>query len=474
MMPTPTSLRSRLARIVAFVSALAVIVCATFIALMVINDHAALGIKSAMDRVRNAEEAELTLLLDATSQDVVVQTRLEDELRRKVVAARRHAGLDLEPGLIEDAERRVTEYLATPRADRSGRHVAAYEALQALVLANLEHADRTKHRIDQWDRRGKVLAILVMGLLFTITAWFAWWVKHRAFKTAFVLADAMRRYTHGDQQTHDQEASYEELDLVRSRFNELVHASSIQRAGQLAFLGGIAHDLRGPLGALKLALPVMFLREPSKVSKVSEIARRQLCALERMIEDFLDTARLDSGELGLRIADENMCEVIDDIVEQYAVQAPHHRIVVTHPPEAMIVPCDRVRIEQVLSNLMNNAVKYSPDGGVVRVSLGTIGTAAMIVISDTGIGISDDDQLKLFEPFNRVGTMKHRIAGVGLGLFVVRRILRAHGGSIVVASRVGKGTTFTIQLPGSSTEPQVNGDSPPARESPRAIGTLSG
>jgi signal transduction histidine kinase len=113
----------------------------------------------------------------------------------------------------------------------------------------------------------------------------------------------------------------------------------------------------------------------------------------------------------------------------------------------LLVSCDALRIEQVLTNLVSNAIKYSPRGGRVEVTLEQPGTEAILNVVDQGVGIPSDDQAHIFEPFRRSGASRELVPGAGLGLFVARRIVEAHGGRIEVESRPGAGSTFRVHLP---------------------------
>jgi signal transduction histidine kinase len=117
------------------------------------------------------------------------------------------------------------------------------------------------------------------------------------------------------------------------------------------------------------------------------------------------------------------------------------------PNAPIFLHCDHIRIEQVLNNLIGNAIKYSPGGGNIGLSLAQAGDEAMFEVSDEGMGIPREEIPYVFEPFRRSRTDREDIPGVGLGLSVTQRIVRAHGGRIHVESQIGKGTTFRVYLP---------------------------
>jgi signal transduction histidine kinase len=124
-----------------------------------------------------------------------------------------------------------------------------------------------------------------------------------------------------------------------------------------------------------------------------------------------------------------------------------HRLVMDLPAQPVVLRCDPVRIEQVLTNLLNNAIKYSPQGGTVRVTVTRERDTAVMAVSDQGIGMSNAEREHVFELFRRSDAAKATSPGVGLGLFVASRIVEAHGGHIAVTSAVGKGSTFTVRIP---------------------------
>jgi signal transduction histidine kinase len=120
---------------------------------------------------------------------------------------------------------------------------------------------------------------------------------------------------------------------------------------------------------------------------------------------------------------------------------------VVAPDEPLRLTCDPTRLEQVLNNLVSNAIKYSPRGGAVWISISLLGASVHLSVADEGMGIMPEDVDHVFDPFRRTGASKEAIAGVGLGLFVARRIVEAHGGQLSVVSTPGHGSTFTVDIP---------------------------
>jgi signal transduction histidine kinase len=431
------------------ISAVALVACAALVVWITMMHRSTVTIVAAMERLRVVEESEISLLRHATTPNEFVRQQLEEQLTRQIAEARRVAVTDDEEALVEQVEATVRAYLTAPAAEAVARRAAAYHALDNLVAANMRHAQIAKDRTDRWNEVGDLVAISVAGLLLVLTGGFLLWLKRRALQPVFSLAEVMQRFGRGDRDVRAETLGYEELDLMSERFNEMASALAAQREGQIAFLGGVAHDLRGPLSAMAMALEMLRGARDAdpRAKRAFEIADRAVPRLERMIGDFLDTAKIDAGELELRWQVDDVTRIIRDVVEPLQASSPNHQVALELPAEPVPVRCDPVRLEQVVSNLVSNAIKYSPQGGTIRVSLSVTEHALVLAIADAGLGIAVEDQARLFEPFQRVGDRQRTIAGVGLGLFIVRRIVEAHGGRIELTSKPGRGTTFTVSIP---------------------------
>jgi signal transduction histidine kinase len=261
----------------------------------------------------------------------------------------------------------------------------------------------------------------------------------------------MRRFGGGDLDARAEVRGPRELREMSARFNEMAQALADQRKSQLAFLGGVAHDMRNPLHVLKLALatvpPGRPLPSEPRLRTLFERLSRHIGRLERMSNDFVDMAKIESGKLELRLEDQDARALVQEVVELFEGTAPEHELRVILPGEAVPVRCDPLRLEQVLTNLVSNAIKYSPGGGRIELGVERVDGEAVIRVTDHGVGIAASDQSRLFEPFRRAGLSQGTVPGAGLGLAVVRRIVDAHGGHIDVDSQPGRGSTFSVHLP---------------------------
>jgi signal transduction histidine kinase len=220
---------------------------------------------------------------------------------------------------------------------------------------------------------------------------------------------------------------------------------------QIAFLGGVAHDLRNPLAALRISLAVIAPDRPlppePTIRRMTELMDRQFDHLERMTGDFIDTARIEAGELELRAGPHDLAELVRHVVTLFQTAPWDERFQLAVPAEPVVVFCDGARIQQVVTNLVSNAMKYSAEASPIRVALEPDPDHVTLSVADRGIGISPDDIPTIFDPFRRGEASRRTTSGVGLGLFVARRIMRAHGGWIEVESAPGSGSTFRVVLP---------------------------
>lgn len=237
-----------------------------------------------------------------------------------------------------------------------------------------------------------------------------------------------------------------ERDMERL-LDELTHALRARDE----FLSIASHELKTPLLALKLRLEQLFLQtrrkagsEAESIASGLEVALRQTGRLSRLVDDLLDMSRIASGRLSLEREEVNLSDLVRDSVARLREVIERGGCSVSLNVQADVVGrWDRLRIEQVLANLITNAVKYG--GTPIEVSVEVDASMAMIVVRDHGPGILESDQQRIFEQFVRAAPKG--TGGLGLGLYITRQIVEAHGGAIRVESRPGAGATFFVTLP---------------------------
>ncbi len=224
-------------------------------------------------------------------------------------------------------------------------------------------------------------------------------------------------------------------------------------------LAAISHDLRTPLTSIR-ALAQLLQRRLTRGSEISpdELTERlgrieeQTVLMARMIDDLLDIARLEAGRpLELRREPCDLVALARQTVADVQRTTESHRLRVLAGEPEIIGELDSARLERVMLNLLTNAVKYSPDGGDVEVTIrredSPAGPVAVLAVRDSGIGIPAQDLPRIFERFYRASNVGEQLRGTGLGLAGVQQIVEQHGGEIGVVSESGVGSTFTVRLP---------------------------
>jgi PAS domain S-box-containing protein len=215
------------------------------------------------------------------------------------------------------------------------------------------------------------------------------------------------------------------------------------------FLATFAHELRTPLGAISAAAQLLHLTCAAGAgpSRPYDVIVRQVDHMSRLIADLLDVERVVSGKVRLNRQPVDIADAIQQIAATVTGVAPADRQI-TVTTEPVWVEWDPVRLQQVLTNLMTNAIKYTPSGGQIRVAVRAEGTDAVLTVEDTGFGISPALLPGIFDMFVQVDrTLGHAQAGLGIGLALVRRLVELHGGTVVASSDgEGCGSTFTLRL----------------------------
>jgi signal transduction histidine kinase len=215
---------------------------------------------------------------------------------------------------------------------------------------------------------------------------------------------------------------------------------------QRDFIALVTHELRNPLTAINAyALQMQHHGAYNESSLATIVAKAE--QLNRLIGDLADSSRLEADQLKLRRTPVDLIEVVRACTEQAQMASPSHRLRLESAEPSLQGFWDRGRLTQVFSNLLGNAIKYSPGGGEVLLTIEDLGSAARVRVRDQGVGIPPVALPRLFDRFYRVPAITGQVQGLGLGLHVTRALVDAHGGSIEVESLLGQGSVFSVTLP---------------------------
>ncbi len=290
---------------------------------------------------------------------------------------------------------------------------------------------------------------------------------------------------------HQRRLLSENRELLQrlERTNEELRISSIAEAeeknrelervssAKTQILSTVTHELKTPLTII-LGHVERMLGKQDRVGRLNEIQKTHLEKVHRnalqlrdLIDDILDVSTIESSSLTLNREQLDLREVIEAVAQsmQDLVSESGIRLALDLPSDLPAVTADRRRLSQVVSNLLSNACKYSPSGATTEIAARQVGGFLQIDVADSGVGMSQKDQSKLFTKFFRVdNSLTTEISGTGLGLFIVRHIVEAHGGRIWVASEEGKGSTISFNIPASDASVELEDLS--GGESSRALG----
>jgi signal transduction histidine kinase len=223
------------------------------------------------------------------------------------------------------------------------------------------------------------------------------------------------------------------------------------------FLAMLAHELRNPLAPMRNALEIMRLQKIDNplVQESAAILGRQVDHIVRMVDDLMDVARLERGKVMLQRSRVNLNRVVAAAVETCLPQAQHrgHRIALHFGAAELPMDADEVRLEQIVCNLVNNAVKFTAEPGEIRVETSVEGDTALVSVEDRGVGFEPQAAAELFAPFLQMNpTLARTAGGLGIGLTIVQRLAELHGGSVSASSAgPGLGARFVVRLPLAGT-----------------------
>lgn len=251
----------------------------------------------------------------------------------------------------------------------------------------------------------------------------------------------------------------QEVRQVAQAFNEMSQRVRSSQQSQRDFIANVSHELKTPLTSIQGFAQAILdgtVQRPEELNQAAGIIHQEAGRLHRLVVDLLALTRLESGTADLQREPVNLKLLLQSVVDKFALQARHGNVELSDEVQALpVISGDGDRLAQVFTNLVDNALKYTPAGGKIKLSAVYDTGKVIIRVADTGVGISSEDQQRIFERFYQVDKSRSGGTGrgVGLGLAISRQVVLAHHGNITLESEPGKGAIFQVTLPVGQDSP---------------------
>ena len=285
----------------------------------------------------------------------------------------------------------------------------------------------------------------------------------------FVAADSGRHYEEGDLALAEDLARRAAVAIENAK---LLRALKDSDRAKDVFLATLAHELRSPLAPIRHGVSLIQLSAGStgRIMEVAGIIERQLAQLTRLVEDLLDVSRINTGKIEMKKESTNLVTILNSAIETARpnIEAAQHRLSMVFSSDPTSLHADPVRLAQVFANLLNNAAKYTPPGGDIRVQVQSHDDRLEVRVRDSGIGIPQEMLGSVFKLFTQVThPAERRQGGLGIGLSLVEGLVKLHGGSVQAFSEgPGHGSEFVVTLPRAESAPQPQAPPPAVPETP--------
>ncbi len=307
--------------------------------------------------------------------------------------------------------------------------------------ASVQAASRVQDEVSHWaiDLSAGTAVLLFVGALDLI---------RRIIRPTLAITTAAESFGQGNFAAQAAALHDDELGALARTFNNMAHDIADREKDRLQFVAMVVHDLKNPVLAIDMATRLLGEAKTTTEQRCSYLTgiREEVARLRGIIRDLTDDIQVVNGRFSFRKTEVDLSTLVRGFAETQSKAFATHRIVV-QANEGCTIRGDADRIARVLTNLVSNAVKYSPPGTRISLRVERRSTQVVLTVSDEGPGIAPEDLAVLFQPFGR-GRSAHTLAeGTGMGLYVVKQIIEAHEGQIEVESEPGRGATFRITLP---------------------------
>ncbi len=294
-----------------------------------------------------------------------------------------------------------------------------------------------------------LISILVAILNYISSGWF--------IKPLSSLVETIYRITDGNLSERFKVKGNDEIAVLGTAVNKMTDKLEQEDSSRSEFVSNVSHELKTPLSSIKVLSESILLQDGAPEEMYREFLQdinSEVDRMTNMINDLLSLVKLDSREVGLNLAETNLRKMLISIMKMlYPLAGEKDIELVLEADREVIILADETKLSLAVSNLIDNAIKYTPEGGVVKVTLENDSQNAYIAVIDSGIGISEEEQAKIFNRFYRVDKTRDReTGGTGLGLAITHQTVLNHGGSVKVISKEGSGATFIVRLPFDNRE----------------------
>jgi signal transduction histidine kinase len=345
-------------------------------------------------------------------------------------------------------------YLAT-RVDSAGPGIGVVLVATSTDEASYGPADLLKSML------------LIAPIVLAASVFLGYWLASTSVQPLLGIIDELEAIRDG-RSLHRRLAvplSNDEMSRLAVTINGMLARLEQSFASLRRFTADASHELKTPLMVLRAGVErgLTHPKTPREVMQSLDETLDQINQMAEMMENLLTLARADEGRAPLALEEGDLRDLVADVSETAGMLGEDAKVTVTTemPEEPVLLAVDRHRIRELLLNLVTNAIKYTPAGGQVGLTLSDADDVVSLVVSDSGIGIAPGDLPHIFDRFWRADPARSRTGerpGTGLGLAITKWIAEAHGGSITVQSRPGRGSVFTVRLPRSGPLPVAAGD----------------